>query len=133
MIRSPVMMAGSSDGGAHLLSFCGADYPTRLLTEWVGDVLTLEEAVARLTSIPAHATGIEGRGAIADGMAADLLLIDRDGLGAGDAPRYVRDFPADSGRFVVDARGYEAVLVNGEPLLEHGEWTGATPGQIVRG
>ena len=133
MIRSPVMMAGSSDGGAHLLSFCGADYPTRLLTEWVGDVLTLEEAVARLTTIPARASGIEGRGAVAEGMAADLLLIDRDGLGSGDAPRYVRDFPADSGRFVVDARGYQAVLVNGEALLEDGEWTGSTPGRIIRG
>ena len=52
MIRSPIVMAGSSDGGAHLLSFCGADYTTRLLTEWVPDVLSLEEAVARLTSIP---------------------------------------------------------------------------------
>ena len=49
MIRSPVVMAGSSDGGAHLLSFCGADYTTRLLTEWVPSVLTLEQAVARLT------------------------------------------------------------------------------------
>ena len=47
MIRSPVVMAGSSDGGAHLLSFCGADYTTRLLTEWVPSVLTLEQAVAR--------------------------------------------------------------------------------------
>ena len=52
MIRSPVVMAGSSDGGAHLLSFCGADYTTRLLTEWVPSVLTLEQAVARLTAHP---------------------------------------------------------------------------------
>ena len=42
MIRSPVTMAGSSDGGAHLLSFCGADFTTRLLAEWVPSVLTLE-------------------------------------------------------------------------------------------
>ena len=35
LIRDPLVMAGSSDGGAHLLSFCGADYTTRLLTEWV--------------------------------------------------------------------------------------------------
>jgi N-acyl-D-aspartate/D-glutamate deacylase len=34
MIRNPAVMAGSSDGGAHLLSFCGADFTTRLLTEW---------------------------------------------------------------------------------------------------
>jgi len=133
MIRSPIMMAGSSDGGAHLLSFCGADYTTRLLTEWVPDVLSLEAAVARLTSIPAAATGIKGRGALTAGMAADVLLIDREHLSTPDAPRYVRDFPANSGRFVVDAEGYRAVIVNGETLLDDGEWTGATPGAVLRG
>jgi N-acyl-D-aspartate/D-glutamate deacylase len=133
MIRSPVVMAGSSDGGAHLLSFCGADYPTRLLTEWVPGTLTLEEAVARLTSIPAAATGITGRGRIAEGLAADLCCIDLERLGAADAPRYVRDFPAGSGRFVVDATGYRAVIVNGEILLDDGEWTGAMPGVVIRG
>jgi len=133
MIRSPVVMAGSSDGGAHLLSFCGADYTTRLLTEWVPDVLSLEEAVARLTTIPAAAAGIEGRGVLAPGAAADLLLIDLDRLSTPDAPRYVRDFPADSGRFVCDADGYQAVVVNGEVLLADGKWTGATPGALIRG
>ena len=133
MIRSPFVMAGSSDGGAHLLSFCGADYTTRLLTEWVPDVLSLEEAVARLTSVAAAASGITDRGRIADGFAADLLCLDRDHLGAGDAPRYVQDFPAASGRFVVDASGYRAVIVNGDVLHEDGRWTGATPGQILRG
>ena len=133
MMRSPVTMAGSSDGGAHLLSFCGADYTTRLLTEWVPDVLTLEDAVARLTSIPARATGITGRGVVAEGMAADLLCIDRDRLASGGSPRYVRDFPADSGRFVVDASGYRAVIVNGEVLHDDGAWTGATPGAVLRG
>jgi N-acyl-D-aspartate/D-glutamate deacylase len=131
MIRSPVVMAGSSDGGAHLLSFCGADYTTRLLTEWVPSVLTLEQAVARLSAIPARATGIVDRGTLTTDMAADVLVIDRESLGAGSA-RYVRDFPADSGRFVVDATGYHAVIVNGEPLHEDGTWTGATPGELMR-
>jgi N-acyl-D-aspartate/D-glutamate deacylase len=133
MIRSSVTMAGSSDGGAHLLSFCGADYTTRLLTEWVPDVLSLEAAVAKLTSVPAAATGITGRGTLAEGMAADVLCIDRDALGSGGSPRYVRDFPADSGRFVVDASGYRATIVNGEVLHDDGEWTGATPGEVLRG
>ena len=133
MIRSDVVMAGSSDGGAHLLSFCGADYTTRLLTEWVPDVLTIEQAVAKLTSVQAAAYGITDRGVLAPGMAADLLLIDRDRLSTPDAPRYVRDFPADSGRFVVDADGYRAVVVNGEVLLDDGKWTGATPGRVLRG
>jgi N-acyl-D-aspartate/D-glutamate deacylase len=132
MMRSPVMMAGSSDGGAHLLSFCGADYTTRLLTEWVPSVLTLEQAVARITSIPAHAAGIPDRGVLAPGAPADVNVIDRDALRAADAPRLVRDFPADAARYVVDAEGYVATIVNGEPLLEHGEWTGATPGHILR-
>jgi N-acyl-D-aspartate/D-glutamate deacylase len=133
MIRSGLAMAGSSDGGAHLLSFCGADYTTRLLTEWVPDVLSLEAAVARLTSVPAAAYGLTDRGALAPGMAADLLLVDRDRLSTPDAPRYVRDFPADSGRYVVDADGYRAVVVNGEMLLDDGAWTGATPGRVLRG
>src|SRR5262249_3048728 len=59
MMRSDVTMAGSSDGGAHVLSFCGADFTTRLLTEWVPDVLGFEAAVARLTSVPARAYGIQ--------------------------------------------------------------------------
>ena len=133
MIRSSVVMAGSSDGGAHLLSFCGADYTTRLLTEWVPDVLSLENAVARLTSVQAAAYGLVDRGVLAEGTAADLLLIDRARLSTPDVLRYVRDFPADSGRYVVDADGYHTVVVNGEVLLEDGTWTGATPGQVLRG
>ncbi len=133
MIRNPAVMAGSSDGGAHLLSFCGADFTTRLLTDWVPDVLTVEAAVARLTSIPARAHGLADRGVLAPGAAADVNLIDPDRLAAADAPRYVRDFPAGSGRFVVDAEGYVATIVNGQVLLDDGEWTGATPGTILRG
>ena len=133
MIRAPFVMPGSSDGGAHLLSFCGADYTTRLLTEWVPDVLSLEAAVARLTSIPARAVGLTDRGVLAPGLPADAVVIDRERLSTPDAPRYVEDFPAGSGRFVVDADGYDAVIVNGEILLEEGNWTGATPGHIMRG
>ena len=133
MIASTAVMAGSSDGGAHLLSFCGADYTTRLLTEWVPEALTIEAAVARLTSIPARACGLTGRGVLEEGGAADLLVIDRERLSTPDAPRYVRDFPAESGRFVVDAEGYRMVIVNGEVLHEDGAWTGAIPGHILRG
>ena len=133
MMRSDVMMAGSSDGGAHVLSFCGADFTTRLLTEWVPEVLGLEAAVARLTSIPAAACGIHGRGVLAVGAHADLNVIDPERLAAGDTPRYVHDFPAGSGRYVVDADGYVATIVNGEVLLADGDWTGTTPGRILRG
>ena len=130
LIRSRVCMAGSSDGGAHILSFCGVDFPTRLLTEWVPEVLLFEEAVARLTSVPAAVHGLTGRGVIQVGAAADLLLIDRQGLGVGDT-RFVSDFPAGTGRLVIDAHGYEASIVNGEVLLQGGVHTGALPGQVL--
>jgi N-acyl-D-aspartate/D-glutamate deacylase len=45
----------------------------------------------------------------------------------------VRDFPAGSERYVVDAEGYRAVIVNGVPLLEDGAHTGALPGAVLRG
>ena len=45
----------------------------------------------------------------------------------------MRDFPAGSGRYVVDADGYVATIVNGEVLLADGTWTGSTPGRILRG
>src|SRR5690606_9542300 len=52
-IQDPIVVAGSSDGGANLLSFVGADYTTRLLAEWVPEALSLEAAVSRLTMMPA--------------------------------------------------------------------------------
>jgi N-acyl-D-aspartate/D-glutamate deacylase len=131
LIRSRVCMAGSSDGGAHILSFCGVDFSTRLLTEWVPDVLSFEEAVSRLTGVPAAVHGLTDRGVIRAGAAADLLLIDREQLGVGET-RFVSDFPAATGRLVIDATGYLTSIVNGEILLQGGVHTGALPGQILR-
>jgi N-acyl-D-aspartate/D-glutamate deacylase len=133
MMRSDVTMAGSSDGGAHLQSFCGADFTTRLLSEWVPTVFTVESAVARLTGMAAAACGIRDRGVLVEGAPADLNVIDSEHLAAADAPRYVHDFPAGSGRYVVDARGYVATVVNGEVLFDDGCWTGARPGRVLRG
>jgi N-acyl-D-aspartate/D-glutamate deacylase len=131
LVRDPIVMAGSSDAGAHLLSFVGADYTTRLLTEWVPDTLSLEAAVARLTMMPAMVHGLHDRGVIRPGAAADLVVFDPGRLAAGRT-RLVTDFPAQSPRFVVDAEGYAATIVNGEVLLDHGRHTGALPGRVLR-
>jgi len=131
-VAAPLVMAGSSDGGAHLASFVGADYTTRLLTDWVPDPLSLEQAIFRLTAMPALVHGLSDRGAIREGAHADLNVIDPARLAAGHA-YLVRDFPADTERYVVDAEGYVLTVVNGEVLMEEGKHTGALPGQVLRG
>lgn len=131
-ITEPVVMAGSSDGGAHLASFVGADYTTRLVTEWVPDPLTFEQAIWRLTGMPATVHALQDRGFLREGAWADILLLDRSRLRVGDT-RLARDFPAGTERYVVDAEGYAAVIVNGEVVLEDGRHTGALPGHVLRG
>jgi N-acyl-D-aspartate/D-glutamate deacylase len=131
-IGDAVVMAGSSDGGAHLASFVGADYTTRLLTDWVPDPVSFEHAIWRLTGMPATVHALADRGFLREGAWADVLVIDRARLRAGES-RLARDFPADSERYVVDAEGYAAVVVNGEVLLEDGRHTGALPGRVLRG
>jgi N-acyl-D-aspartate/D-glutamate deacylase len=59
-------------------------------------------------------------------------VIDRDELSAGRA-YLVRDFPADTERYVVDATGYRYTIVNGEILLRDGVHSGALPGHVLRG
>ncbi len=132
LVRDPIAMAGSSDGGAHVLSFTGADYTTRLLSEWVPGTLTLEQAVAKLTMVPAVVHGIADRGVVREGAAADLVVFDPSRLRC-TATRLVHDFPAGAGRYVVGAEGYVATVVNGEVTFDQGRYTGALGGVVLRG
>jgi len=132
-ISDPIVMAGSSDGGAHLASFTGADYSTRLLAEWVpSGSVSLEHAVWRLTGMPATVHGLRDRGFLRTGAWADVVVYDPATLAASEA-YLTRDFPANTERYVVDATGYRNVIVNGEVLLENGAHTGALPGHVLRG
>ncbi|HPG24131.1 MAG TPA: amidohydrolase family protein [Myxococcota bacterium] len=131
-IQEPLVMSGSSDGGAHLASFVGADYTTKLLTDHVPGVLSLEQAIWRLTGMPAAVHGLVDRGTIRVGAKADVVVIDLDRLEAGE--HEVRaDFPGGTERWFVDARGYDMVIVNGVPVMEQGKHTGALPGEVLRG
>ncbi|MEE2665028.1 MAG: amidohydrolase family protein [Myxococcota bacterium] len=131
-VAHPMVMAGSSDGGAHLASFCGADYSTRLLSEFVPDPLTLEQAVYRLTGMPATVHGLRDRGTLRVGAKADIVCFDAAKLRASRA-YLVEDFPASSSRYVVDSEGYRLTVVNGQILIEDGEYTGALPGELLNG
>ena len=132
LVRDPIMMAGSSDGGAHVLSFTGADYTTRLLSEWVPGTLSLEQAVSKLTMIPALVHGLHDRGVVREGAAADLVVFDPSRLRC-TPTRLVHDFPGGTGRYVVGAEGYVASIVNGEVAFDAGRYTGALSGRVLRG
>lgn len=131
LLQHPLTMPGSSDGGAHLNTFCGADYTTRILTEYVDDEFPFEQAVRKLSAVPAASIGLWDRGEIRPGNAADLVLLDRSELAVGPA-RLLRDFPTGAGRLVWEQRGYVATIVNGETIVDDGVGTDAMPGEVLR-
>ncbi|MGE0360321.1 MAG: amidohydrolase family protein [Vicinamibacterales bacterium] len=124
-----------SDAGASLAE--GGEDPTglthpraygnfpRVIARYVRDrgVLTLEAAVRKMTSWPATRMRLEGRGALREGLWADVVVFDLaalDDRATYDAPR---ESPA----------GIDYVLVNGVVVMDHGRHTGATPGQVLYG
>jgi len=97
----------------------------RLLGRFVRDekVIPLEEAIRKLTSLPADNLRIEGRGRLAPGYAADVVVFD---------PARIQDH-ATYERPHQYATGVHHVVVNGVPVISDGEHTGARPGEVVRG
>ena len=75
--------------------------------------------------------GLRGRGRLAPGCHADVVVFDEREIGCG--PTYTRnDLPAGAGRLYADASGIAHVLVNGVEILRGGEATGAMPGTVLR-
>jgi N-acyl-D-amino-acid deacylase len=127
---------GVSDGGAHTKFFTGGAFTTDFLRWLVRDEqrITLEEAHYRMSALPAHAAGFRDRGMLREGLAADVVVYDLNGLGI--EPDWVgeitHDFPGKEWRRVQHAKGYRSIIVNGEETFAEGKCTGATPGKLLR-
>ena len=134
---SPYTIPGVSDGGAHTKFFTGGAYTTDFLGWLVRDEqrITLEEAHYRLSALHAHAAGFRNRGTLREGMAADVVVYDLKSLAVEPdwVGEIVNDFPGGEWRRVQHARGYKAIICNGEMTWDEGRCTGATPGQLLRG
>jgi len=134
ILGSPYTVIGTTDGGARPYTMDRYEYSTRLLGYWVRDkqVMSLEEAVYRLTGKTALMHDLQDRGFLAPGQAADIVIFDPETIAS--KPREpVYDLPDGGVRVKREAIGIDYVLVNGEVLLEGGEHTGALPGQVLRG
>ena len=98
-------------------------YP-RILGQFVRDeaLLSLEEAVWKMTGAPAARLGLADRGLLRDGYAADLVVFDPARVRAAATYDEPRRFPD----------GIEHVVVNGQLVIDGGQHTGATPGRALR-
>ena len=136
MLTAQETVLGLSDGGAHCSSISDASLPSWMLTHWGrdrkrGPGLPLELIVKRQTSETADFFGFADRGRLAPGLKADVNVIDFERLRL-HVPEIRYDLPAGGRRLVQRVDGYDATLVSGVPVFEHGEYTGATPGRLVR-
>ena len=129
IMREPVTMV-ASDGEVPVFGEA-APHPrsygtfARVLAVYVREkrLLTLEDAVRKMSSLPAHRIGLADRGLLRPGMKADLAVFD---------PARVRD-AATFERPHQYAEGFTLVIVNGQPVFENGAMTAARPGRVLYG
>ena len=133
----PIALIGLADAGAHLTLFCEAGQTSRLLGHWVRErkALALEEAVRRITSMPADVFGFADRGRLRPGLAADLVVFDAGTIAAGE-PELIHDLPDGGPRLVQRASGIAWSFVNGGTVIRDGKLPEPAesrgPGRVLR-
>lgn len=131
-----------SDGGAHCGTICDAASPTFMLEHWVrdrkrgrdreGGRISLEHAIKRQCHDTARLYGLDDRGILAPGYLADINVIDFENLRL-LKPWLAFDLPAGGKRLLQKAEGYDYTIKGGKVTFRKGEWTGETPGGLIRG
>jgi N-acyl-D-aspartate/D-glutamate deacylase len=129
----PDVLLGGSDAGAHLDRMLGSAYPTRFLADCLRGrrLVSMPRAVQLMSDIPARLFGLTGRGRIAEGYQADLVLFDPETVGSSPT-RTAFDLPGDNKRLLADPIGVKTVLVNGIQTLTDGNPTADSPGIVLR-
>ena len=104
-----------------------------VLERYVRDnpVLTLEEAIRKMTSFPAQRFGLADRGVLRPGAWADIVVFDLDRIRDRATNLYPHTYPFENYPHAYP-EGIDYVLVNGIPVVEGAEHTGAVPGKVLR-
>jgi N-acyl-D-aspartate/D-glutamate deacylase len=121
----------ASDGSAINLEAAGVPHPRnygtvpRVLGHYVRDegVLGLEDAVRKMTSLPAQVLGLADRGQVREGFVADIAVFDPARIAETNSFENPKSY----------AIGIPYVLVNGTLVIDDGEHTGARPGRVLLG
>jgi N-acyl-D-aspartate/D-glutamate deacylase len=104
-----------------------------VLERYVRDepVLTLQEAIRKMTSFPAQRLGLRDRGVLREGAWADIVVFDLERVHDRATNLYPHIYPFENYPHAYP-EGIDYVLVNGELVVEEGEHTGAFPGNVLR-
>lgn len=132
-LQQPWVAIDNDSSGTSPEGILGQEHPhpraygtfPRILRKYVREdkALTLEDAVRKMSALPAQRLRLTERGVLKAGMWADVVIFD---------PATVRDL-ATFGNPNQLSEGMEYVLVNGVPVIERGKMTGALPGKVLRG
>jgi N-acyl-D-aspartate/D-glutamate deacylase len=132
-LTHPNVMIGASDGGAHILSFSTYGDTGYLFSRFVRQckAMGLEQAVKKITSDTASLWGLDNRGFVKTGYAADITIFDDKSIGRGPE-YYVQDVPGDGYRYVRDAIGVDAVIIGGALAYNSDSgYTDARKGRVI--
>ncbi len=134
IFSNPHVLIGQSDAGAHVANTNpGFGYATTMLAYWVRErqIMSLEDAIKKLTFLPASVFGIRDRGLLRPGMAADIFVFDPARIDLAE-PEKVQDLPGGAPRYIQGAKGILYTIVNGSVLMKNGAHTGVYPGRVLR-
>ena len=133
ILCSPYVLVGNSDAGAHVQYGAQFGYGTTLMGLWVRErgLMSMEQAVHKLTFEVASVYGITGRGSLQPGYAADLAIFDPEKVNACE-PEWAQDYPAGTKRLIQRAVGMHYTVVNGRVICEDGRLSGELPGVVLR-
>lgn len=128
------VLVGGSDAGAHMDMIDSFAFSTKLLQR-ARDyrVMSLEQAVHRITEVPARYFGLRSRGLLKTGYCADVTIFDPDTVACGEVyTRYDLPGAEHDGRLYAEAIGVACVIVNGVPVVRDNQILGARPGTVLK-